>query len=101
MQIHFIEKQRLLTRADNSTQDWESGYWAVSKDLADSLIGGDIYLHTARDKPSYFGGQVTGYRIENEGPWEGRVVFQFTATMEHKGVKTGKTGWSMEKKLVK
>ena len=101
MQIHFIEKENLLTRKDKTTQDWESGFWSVSKEVAESLIGGDIYLHKAQDKPSYFGGKITAYRIQEEGQWEGRIIFHFTATKKHKEVKTSRSGWSMEKKIVK
>ena len=101
MQIHFIEKANLLSREDKTTQNWESGYWTVSKEVADSLIGGDIYLHKAQDRPSYFGGKITSYRVHDEGQWKDRIIFLFTATMEHKGVRTAKSGWSMEKKIVK
>jgi hypothetical protein len=101
MQIHFIEKENLMTREDKNTQNWETGFWAVSKEIADSLIGGDIYLHKAQDKPSYFGGLITSYKVKNRGIHEGRIIFQFTATTGHKGIKTGKTGWGMEKKIVK
>lgn len=99
MRIHFIEKEGILTREDKSTQNWESGNWAVATGTAESLVGGDIYLHKAQDKPSYFGGKITGFREINEGQWKGRIIFQFTATPDHKGVKTSKSGWGMEKKI--
>lgn len=100
MKIHLIEKAGLLTREDKTSQDWESGNWSVSKETAESLIGGDIYLHKSQDRPSFFGGRITGYHEIEEGEAKGRVIFLFVATPEHKGVKTDKAGWGNEKKIV-
>ncbi len=101
MQIHLIEKELRFTRTDKTSQNWESGYWKVSIEVAEGLIGGDIFLHKAQIKPSYFGGKITGYHIQTTGEWQGRVIFHFTATSEHKGVKTSQPGWGMEKKIVR
>ncbi|WP_185230432.1 hypothetical protein [Teredinibacter franksiae] len=97
----MIEKENLLTRDDKATQNWKSGFWAISHEVADQLIGGDIFLHKTQNKPSFFGGKITGYSLQDEGQWKGRIIFEFTATKEHKNVKTSKSGWSMEKKIVK
>lgn len=100
MKIHFIEKENIIRRLDKLSNVWESGNWKISCVTADLLIGGDIYFHKAQDKPSYFGGKVTGYRVIDSGESKGRLVFEFEASMEHKGVKTSKDGWGMEKKIV-
>lgn len=75
---------------------WESGDWYVSDEAAAALVGGDLYLHTAQDAPSHFGGRISGYRALPTG----RIVFQFVPTMEHKNVRTGREGWGMEQKRV-
>ena len=100
MDIHFIEKENQLVRKDKTSQNWESGNWKISKETANKLIGGNIYLHKLQESPSYFGGKITGYKEILDGQRKGRIVFQFTATIEHKGLKTARSGWSMEKKIV-
>lgn len=100
MQIHLIEKNRRFTREDKFSQIWESGYWKVTEDVAKALVGGDIYFHPAKIKPSYFGGKILGYTKIEEGEWEGRIVFEFEFSREYKGVRAGKDGWGMEKKIV-
>ncbi len=101
MQIHLIEKEKRFTCICKTSKSWESGFWKVSIKVAEGLIGGDIFLHTAQVMPSYFGGKITGYHIQDSGAWQGRVIFHFTATSEHKSVKTSKSGWGMEKKIVR
>jgi hypothetical protein len=100
MQIHLIEKNRGFTREDKFSQIWQSGYWKVNEDVAKSLVGGDIYFHPAKIKPSYFGGKILGYSVVEEGEWQGRIVFEFEFTREYKGVSAGKDGWGMDKKIV-
>jgi len=100
MQIHVIDKQKLITREDNMTQDWVSGYWGVTKEVAAKLVGGEIFLHMAKDKPSYFGGDITGFRVQEDGEYAGKVLFEFTASMDHKGVRTPRPGWGMDKKII-
>ena len=99
MNIHLIEREKRFQSIDKNTHSWESGYWAVKQETAEALIGGRIHFHRTQDAPSYFGGEITGIKIVAEGEWEGRVVFQFKADLEGKGVRTAREGWSMEKKI--
>lgn len=85
---------------DKEKFEWESGWWKLSSDMAEKLVGGEIYFHKAQAKPSYFGGLVLSYRVETEGEWPGRIVFRFRAGQEFKGVDAGTRGWGMEKKIV-
>lgn len=85
---------------DKESKTYESGYWSLSEDLAKSIIGGNIYFHKAQDKASYFGGTITGYRLCNTDEYSGRVIFSFIASRSHKDIKTARSGWSMEKKIV-
>ena len=98
--IHFIERMGHMTCLDKAAALWESGWWAVSPDTASKLVGGRIFFHKAQHKPSFFGGRITEFRVETQGDWPGRILFKFVAGQEFKGVKAGRDGWSMEKKVV-
>ena len=100
MAIHLIEKRGLIRLLDLATDEYESGFWSLGSEKAQSLVGGDVYFHRARANPSFFGGRVLGYRIQAEGEFAGRVVLRLRSEMGHQGVKTGSTGWSLEKKIV-
>ena len=97
--VHFIERMGHVQCLDKSKQLYESGWWAVSEQTAQELIGGRLHLHKAQDKPSFFGGTILSYRVETEGDWPGRVLFTFIADLAGKGVRTGKDGWGMERKI--
>ena len=99
MKIHLIENIGRFTRISEEEELWESGFWPVTTAVAEELVGGHIYLHSARAKPSKFGGVIQSFRVESEGEFEGKVVFTFLADMEHKNVFTGKEGWGMGKKI--
>jgi hypothetical protein len=99
MNIHLIEKKNLFKLIDKENNICESGYWHISKETADKLINGNIYLHKNQKEPSYCGGVILSYRIQSEGEYSGRKVFIFKALESHKNKETGKTGWSMEKKI--
>jgi hypothetical protein len=98
--IHLIERLGNVHRIDKDKNEWESGYWVVSEDAAQKLIGGDIYLHEGQNDPSHFGGRLLGYRVHRGGELDGRVIFLFNASVKHKGIRTGKGGWGNEKKIV-
>lgn len=97
--LHLVERLNNVHPVDDVRKEYESGYWAVSKDTAERLVGGDIYLHKSQDKPSHFGGQIVSYRIYQGGEYDGRIVFRFRASMEYKGVRTGSEKWGNEKKI--
>jgi hypothetical protein len=97
--LHLVERQDNVERVTDGSGDYESRYWAVSKDTAARLVGGDIYLHRAQDKPSHFGGKILSYRVHQDGEYDGRIIFRFRASMEHKGVRTGPEKWGNEKKI--
>jgi hypothetical protein len=103
--IHLIERIANLKITNKANNKWDSYCWAIAEDTAAKLVGGQIYLHRAQDKPSHFGGTILSYRVlpedaigEHEVP--GRIVFNFKATLDCKDVKAGKDGWGMEKKIV-
>ena len=98
--IHFIERMGHMTCLDKASALWESGWWAISAETAGKIVGGRIFFHKAQDKPSFFGGCITEFRVETQGNWPGRIIFKFIAGQQFKGVKAGRGGWSMEKKVV-
>lgn len=99
--IHFIEKIGNFKRPDKDSQVYESCCWVLSEETAAGLVGGMAYFHKAQDKPSYFGGRVTGCRKVEEGDNAGRFIVIFEAGMEGKDVKTGPKGWANEKKITR
>jgi hypothetical protein len=101
MKIHLIEKHDRLNRISDDEQLWESGYWTVPTQTAEELLGGDIYLHSMKAKPSKFGGVIQSYRVAEDAEFKGKIVFTFLADLEHKNVSTSNEGWGMEKKIDK
>jgi hypothetical protein len=98
--IHLIERDGRFERVPESKDEWESGYWTLTRAVAASLVGGDVYFHSARRDPSHFGGAVLSSRVQADGPFAGRTVLRFRYTKEHRGVRAGEGGWGVEKKIV-
>lgn len=100
--IHLIEKAKVMHSIDKPNNIWESGDWVIAEATAHSLIGGNIYFHLAQTAPSYFGGEITGFRVNADDAVHapGRVVFIFKPSMAHKNISAGSEGWGMEKKIV-
>ena len=101
--IHLIERGDFpenLVRIEKENHIYDSGFWFVAQATAERLVGGQLYLHDAKDKPARFGGTILGYRVAEGGANEGKIVFRFQASMDAKGVRAGREGWGMEKKIV-
>ncbi|MCP3165109.1 hypothetical protein [Myxococcus qinghaiensis] len=60
--IHFICHENEHLHRVSADGHWESGNWAIKADEAKQLVGGMIYLHKTKAKPSYFGGRIEGVR---------------------------------------
>ena len=97
--IHFVERSDNVRKADRTKNEWESGFWAVSEEQAQKLIGASIYLHRTKQQESHFGGTILSYRVEQSGPSAGTVVFTLRADADCKGVKTDRKGWSKDHKI--
>lgn len=77
-------------KPDESRQNiWHSGYWDLSQEDAQTLVGGMIFLHEVKAKPSRFGGRVLSFKTEDYDPAarKTRVVFTIDAVPEGKGAK--------------
>jgi len=96
--IHLIENVNNFARLKDNA--WESGWWVLDESKALKLVGGEIYFHKKQREPSFYGGTITGYRVEQNGQYEGRIVFAFEHTQSCRNVKTDKHGWSKKMKLI-
>jgi len=98
MNIHILEPLNNFVKLQD--QGWESGWWSVDENKAKELVGGQIYFHKKLQEPSFFGGIITGYRIEQEVQHQGSVVFTLQYNAECRNVKTDKHGWSKKTKII-
>jgi hypothetical protein len=89
-----------VRKTDKDKNEWESGSWPVPEEVAQKLVGGSLYLHRGKQHPSHFGGQILSYRVEQSGPEAGLVVFTLRASVDGKGVKTDRKGWTKDQKIV-
>jgi hypothetical protein len=64
---------------DPTTRVFTSGYWDLSVEDAERLVGGWLYLHTAKAKPSYFGGSVSGFErvVRDDVARANRIALKF------------------------
>ena len=98
--IHFVERSDKVRKIDKSRNEWESGYWPLTEQVAQKLVGSVLYLHRTKLASSHFGGDILDYRIEQSGQETGRVVFKLRAKADCKGVKIDGKGWSKDCKIV-
>lgn len=98
--IHFIERSDNVRKTNRLKNEWESGFWDVTEETAQKLVGGMLYLHRSRHQPSHFGGRILSYRIEQAGASAGCVVFTVRATADCKDVKTESKGWAKDHKIL-
>ena len=94
--LHLINKQktdgpglRHLKRSKTEPDVWCSGYWDMPLDQAETLIGGMLFLHETKAKPSRFGGRVLSVKPEDRPEFQNRnrVIFKVQALPEGRGVK--------------
>ena len=97
--VHLIERMGHVRTVDSAAGIYVSEWWAIPPETAEKLVGGRIYLHKAQDKPSFFGGTITGFKVETEGEWIGRIIFDFKRDASCIGV-VSRGNWGNEKKYV-
>ena len=98
--IHFIERTDHVRKTDKLKNEWESGFWPVTEETAQKLVGASLYLHRTKNQPSHFGGRILSYRMVETGPSAGSVVFIVRATVDCKDVKVDSKGWSKDYKIL-
>lgn len=97
--IHFIERTDNVRKTDRHKNEWESGFWDLTEEMAQKLLGATLYLHRSKHQPSHFGGRILSFRIEKGHPSGGEIVFMIRAAADCKDVKTGPKGWSKDRKI--
>lgn len=98
MNIHLVQPSNTFSKLKDNV--WESGSWVVADSQAEKLVGGEIYFHRKRQEPSFYGGTIIGYWVHMTGQHQGKVVFQLRYSASCRDVKTGKSGWSKDVKIV-
>lgn len=102
--IHLIRKADKslpqITAIAPRSDVFRSGNWAVSEETAATLVGGKIYFHRTKAKPSFYGGTITAFERITQGDDAGRIIFTFESSKDCKGVKASREGWAQEKKIV-
>lgn len=98
MEIHLIENSNNFVRLKENL--WESGWWALNESEAARLVGGRIYFHKVQQERSFYGGDITGYRVVQDGEHDGLIVFEFKHNRDCRDVKTDKAGWIKKMKMV-
>ena len=98
MNIHLIE--HLNNFAKLSDNVWESGWWTLDENKAQKLVGGEIFFHKKKQEPSFYGGTILGYRVEQDGQYEGKIIFKLQHKKSCRDVRTDKAGWSTEMKII-
>ena len=98
MNIHMVEPlNKFVKLPDNS---WESGWWTIDETKAKELVGGEIYFHKKQGEPSFFGGTITGYRLDPDVQLQGKVAFTLSYNAACRNVRTDKNGWSKKMKII-
>jgi hypothetical protein len=98
MTIHIVEPVNNFVKLED--EEWESGWWSMDENNARELIGCKIYFHKKQQEPSFFGGIITGYRIEQDAQHPGCVAFTFQYDAGCRNVKTDKHGWTKKMKII-
>ncbi len=85
--IHFICRGELgVTPLKHPI--YETGEWDVSREDAERLVGGMVYLHETKSERSYFGGRIETFReVDTDMAHARRIVFKFRSTADAKGVR--------------
>lgn len=99
MNIHLVQPLNHFVKLKDNL--WESGSWGVEHSQAEKLVGGEIYFHKKRQEPSFYGGTITGYWVHQTGENLGKVVFQLRYSAACRDIRTSKSGWSKDVKIVR
>ncbi len=98
MDIHLVEHVNNFVKLQDNL--WESGWWKLDEQKAEKLVGGQIYFHKTRQEPSFYGGNILGYRVEEVGQHQGRIIFKLQHSKTCRNVCTDKSGWSDNMKII-
>ena len=87
--IHLLCRDQLnLHRVAGQKDVWTTGNWDLAPEVAESLVGGTVFLHDKKTKASYFGGKISGIKsVDTDNAKSRRIVFTFTYVHEARGAK--------------
>lgn len=102
--IHVVEKGLKIEnlrqlQGNDDPEVWETGYWIISDETAQSLIDGMVYVHRGQNLPSHAGGKIIAIYHE-AGTEPKRRVIRFRSSSDAKDVVAGRSGWGNERKLI-
>ena len=92
--LHLINKQsdqgpglRNLWRVVEEKDTYLSGYWDIPLSDAQTLVGGMLFFHEAKAKPSRFGGKVLSVEQvrTDEFAHKDRIVFKILSLPQGRG----------------
>lgn len=98
MKIHLIEPLNHFVKLQDNI--WESGSWKLDEEKAKALVGGEIFFHKKRMEPSFYGGTILGYRVNQEEKNQGEVIFKLQYSPAFRNVLTDKSGWKKNVKIL-
>ena len=98
MNIHLVEPLNHLVKLQDDI--WESGWWRLDEDKAKKLVGGEIYFHKKRQEASFYGGTILGYRVNQDGEYQGKIIFKFQHSQSCRNVRTDRSGWNKNVKVM-
>lgn len=99
--LHLVEKgiyRENLSPIEGTLGEWYTGNWRISDATARSLIGKKIYLHPGQLEESHMGGEIILFQQSSTNPK--KKVIRFRELAECVGVRTARSGWGNEKKIV-
>lgn len=98
MNIHLVEPLNHFVKLQDDV--WESGWWTLDEEKAKKLVGGEIYFHKKRHEPSFYGGTIIGYRVNQDNEYPGQIFFKLRYSPSCRGMRTDKTGWTKAVKII-
>ena len=98
VKIHLLEPLNHFVKLQDNV--WESGWWKLDEEKAKKLVGGEIYFHKKRQEPSFYGGTILGYRINQDGEYQGKIIFKLQHRPSCRNVRTDKSGWKKDVKII-
>lgn len=97
MNIHIVEAKNNFVKLSND--EYESGCLQLDEVKAKKLVGGDIFFHKTRGEPSFYGGKILDYRVDDSNSHRGMIIFKLKYCGSSRNVRTEKTGWSKAIKI--
>jgi hypothetical protein len=95
--IHLVSNGSDIAKLEEGI--WESAFCLIEEPIAKRLAERSILFHKTPGEPSFFGGIILGYRLE-EARDGTRIAFKFRYFEDHRGISAGRGGWSRDMKVV-